>query len=73
MAFFGGLADGVSDDLAVGHDDDDVGAEIGEGLGDLGDLFRLPDGDAVFEGEGLDFRGEKLTVTAADGFVRLGD
>lgn len=45
--FFGGFADGFSDDLSVGHDDDEFRNEVGEFIGDFSDFFRLPDGDAV--------------------------
>ena len=71
--FFGGFADGFADDLAVGHDDNEVWGEVGEFSGGFFDFLGLPDGDGVGEGEGFDFRRDGGALAAADGFVWLGD
>lgn len=68
----GEVEDVIAQDLAVGHDDDDIGCECCEVTGDVADFDWLQHGDAGMDGGDFD-RGWGKGLVATDGFIGLGD
>ena len=64
--------DVFAQDLAVGHDDENLRIKRGEFIRGIADFLRLIDGDSGGKGLGFD-GGRREGLVAADGFVRLGD
>ena len=72
-SFLRSFADGFADDLTVCHDHGDVHVQGFEIRCDFLDLLRLPNRDAVREGEGFDFWRDSTALATTDRFIWLSD
>ena len=70
---FRSFADGFPDDLTIRHYDSNVWAERFKVGCNFGNFFRLPNGDAVSECDGFDFRWNGTALAAAYRFIWLRD